>query len=109
MLLGRPVKATRWSFTNGPKDNPRGNDLLLPIRERRRVIVSELPKPIDQATSDAELRELFDGFEVEAISKVKWPQEVDHDANMNVRFAFIDFRSAEEANIAVYRLNGMKR
>lgn len=65
MLLGRPVKAkpcvqkhgeskdvtqlqaTRWSFTNGPKDNPRGNDLLLPIRERRRVIVSGLPKPID--------------------------------------------------------------
>ena len=127
MLLGRPVKvkpcvqkhseskdvtqlqATRWSFTNGPNDNPRGNDLLLPLRERRRVIVSGLPKPIDQATSDAELRELFDGFEVEAISKVKWPQEVKHDANMNVRFAFIDFRSAEEAKTAVHRLNGMQR
>lgn len=126
MLLGRPIKvkpcvqkrgeskdvtqlqATRWRFTNGPKENSR-EDLLLPIREKRRVIVSGLPKPIDQATSDVELRELFEGFEVEAISKVKSPQEVVHGAHMNARFAFVDFRSSEEANTAVNRLNGMQR
>jgi hypothetical protein len=49
-------------------------DLLVPIRENRRVYVGGLAKPLNNYASDVEIRSLSGGFEVEAVSKVKWPE-----------------------------------
>ena len=102
-------RAKSWNFTNGPEDKSRSSDLLVPIREKRRVIVKGLPKAIDRTTSDKELRELFDGFDVEAIAKIKWPTDGIHGAKSNIRFAFVDLKTAKEADRAVQCLDGMQR
>ncbi|KAF1940582.1 hypothetical protein EJ02DRAFT_226190 [Clathrospora elynae] len=48
-------------------------DLLAPIREHRRVYVGNPPKPVNSHASDLEIRDLFKEFDIEAASKVKWP------------------------------------
>jgi RNA recognition motif-containing protein len=63
------------------------------------VYLGGLTKPMDNHASDVEIRSLFGGFEVEAVSKVKWP-ELDA-MRGNSWYAFVDFRSAEEAQNAV--------
>jgi RNA recognition motif-containing protein len=81
-------------------------DLLAPIREGRRVYVGGLTKPMNNHASDLEIRSLFGGFNVEAVSKVKWPDvETTHDGGW---YAFVDFGSAEEAQRAIGQRHGAR-
>ncbi|OCL05748.1 hypothetical protein AOQ84DRAFT_390669 [Glonium stellatum] len=79
---------------------------LDPIREKRRLYVGGLPKPTNQHASDAEIRELFSGFEVVAVSKVISPHESIQSKPGNHFYAFVDFPSSEEADAAAKALNG---
>jgi hypothetical protein len=81
-------------------------DLPAPIRERRRVYVANLPKPVDNHASDLLIRGLFGNFDVEAVSKVKWPCEEMMD--MNGWYVFVDFRSADEAHKAIAERKGVR-
>ncbi|KAH7083347.1 hypothetical protein BKA63DRAFT_151319 [Paraphoma chrysanthemicola] len=49
----------------------RAADLLAHVKEDRRLFVGCLPRPVDNHSSDLEIREVFQGFRVEAVSKVK--------------------------------------
>ncbi|KAJ4361016.1 uncharacterized protein N0V89_001585 [Didymosphaeria variabile] len=100
------LQLTRWGTSTFSPVEQDPESLLLPIHRRRRLIVSGMPKPANQHTSDAELRELFRGFAVEAVSKVKWPRENVHGTSKDIQYAFVDLESAEEAERAMQQLNG---
>jgi hypothetical protein len=121
LLLGRPVQlkpcvrkrsnddasrkqssalySQRWQRTQ--RDAP----LLSPMHEQRRVIISGLPKRVSQHTSDLQVRALFEGFNVEAVSKVKSPTD---SSGGGVYYAFIDFATAQEAKCAVQEMDGVE-
>ncbi|KAL1600715.1 hypothetical protein SLS60_007103 [Paraconiothyrium brasiliense] len=103
---GTQLQLTRWGTSMFSPVEHDPTSLLLPIHRRRRLIVSGMPKPANQHTSDAELRELFRGFAVEAVSKVKWPREDVRGTSKDVQYAFVDLESAEEAARAMQQLNG---
>ncbi|ORX93313.1 hypothetical protein BCR34DRAFT_499980 [Clohesyomyces aquaticus] len=75
---------------------------------KRRVFVDGLPKPMNQHTADVQIRNLFSGFAVEAVSKVKSPSEWATNIPVDKRryYAFVDLRSAEDAEAAVKLLDG---
>ncbi|KAK8022285.1 nucleic acid-binding protein [Apiospora rasikravindrae] len=75
--------------------------------EGRQVYVGGLPRMLDQTENDVEMRELFNGFEVELVSKrisPKTPSAPGTDERRN--FCFLDFASADQAQAAVNALNG---
>ncbi|KAL6707702.1 hypothetical protein ACN47E_003823 [Coniothyrium glycines] len=134
MFLGRPLKvkpgvqkrprnnlrypdvleSTRWQSTSreqevlqhGGKPNSVTSleDPVLPIREKRRLFVGNLPRPVDHHASDTEIREIFHGFYVEAVSKVKWPSH--GRSQEQAWYAFVDLTSSEEAQRAIRQLDG---
>jgi hypothetical protein len=101
------LASDRWKSTSqersvlrdGPYTGSTAADLLAPIRENRRVYLGGLIKPLNNHASDLGIRSLFGGFEVEAVSKVKWPER-DKMCDGSW-YAFVDFRSAEDAQRAV--------
>lgn len=81
-------------------------ELPAPVRERRRVYVGNLPKPLNNHASDLMLREMFRSFDVDGVSKVKWPIEEMRDRHG--WYAFVDFRNADEAQRAVAEKDGAR-
>ncbi|KAL8727504.1 MAG: hypothetical protein Q9181_005690 [Wetmoreana brouardii] len=74
----------------------------------RRLLLSGLPRMPDHHTVNEEIRHIFKGYEVEAVSKVvipKAPAFGDREA-WNHRYLFVDFSTAEEAERAVKEING---
>lgn len=101
-LHSETLVSTRWRESARPTA-----ELLEPTSEGRRLWVGGLPKPLDQHTSDLELRDLFRGFGVRAVSKVKSPVgDLNMRAGGNGWYAFVDFESAEEAGRAVEKIDG---
>ncbi|KAF2830526.1 hypothetical protein CC86DRAFT_162590 [Ophiobolus disseminans] len=82
-------------------------DLLIPVQENRRLYVGGLPKPVDNHTTDLEIRELFKDFEVEAVSKVNSRNR--ELLRENGWYVFVDLESAEEAERAMAQMNGIVR
>jgi hypothetical protein len=66
-----------------------------------------LPKPTDNHTSDLEIRELFKGFQVEAVSKVKWPGS--ESQPKHGWYAFVDLSTAAEAQRAMNQMRGIEK
>jgi hypothetical protein len=80
-------------------------DLLVPIQEKRRLFLGGLRKPTDNHRSDLLIQELFKGFAVEAVSKVKSPRP--DLLPGNAWYAFVDLKTANQAQKAIKQLNGM--
>ncbi|KAF1958109.1 RNA-binding domain-containing protein [Byssothecium circinans] len=81
-----------------------------PSTTAHRVLVSNLPRPLDQHSSDLEIRALFRevGVRVERVSKVKRPAEVRFEKG-NQWFAFVDLAGRGDVERAVERLDGVER
>jgi hypothetical protein len=75
-----------------------------------RIRIDNLPKPLDQHSSDLEIRALFHSreIEVENISKVKSPENVVYKGG-NQWFAFVDLAEGEDVERAVRLADGMER
>lgn len=99
---------TRWCdrSLSSTKARPTHPDFFSPIHQNRRVYLGGLPKPLDQHTSDLEIRTLFETFAVKAVSKVKSPSGSTSHVHDNQWYAFVDFSSEEEAERAVKQLDG---
>lgn len=125
VLLGRPVKIGPGVATSKLTIRTRKRCSKPPVFQRwtrtdasehfqgytdqgRRVWVGGLPKMRGHCSVDAGIRELFGGFEIEAVSKVIVPKS--HDPSdpktRNDRYLFVDFPSAEEARRAVKATDG---
>ncbi|KAG8526318.1 uncharacterized protein KY384_000311 [Bacidia gigantensis] len=76
--------------------------------EGRRLWVGGLPRMAGHAAVNAGIREIFDGFHIEAVSKVIIPKEPEfgHAKAYNHRYLFVDFESAEEARQAAKAIDG---
>ncbi|PGH08682.1 hypothetical protein AJ80_07803 [Polytolypa hystricis UAMH7299] len=72
----------------------------------RRLFVGGLPKMPDQPTIDYEIRKLFYGFKVEAISKAISPHHKRPQPGHQY-FLFVDLASTEEADAAIKALAGV--
>ncbi|KAM5449874.1 hypothetical protein MaudCBS49596_004636 [Microsporum audouinii] len=138
LLLGRPVKVkpgvprSDQHLPLGRRDpdstDPKKQDFVYPQKfafERwtrddasshwygyaaggRRLFVGGLPRMRDQATVDYEIRKVFYGFNIEAISKVV----ISNRGNLPLSgsqyyYLFVDLESAEEANKALKTLDGV--
>jgi hypothetical protein len=115
-----PLDSTRWKERSGQSSRQRhdlpeltspppnsATDLLIPLQEDRRLFIGGLPRPIDNHSSDLELRELFAGHVVEAVSKVKWP--IGGSMHGSGWYAFVDLRTAEDARRAIAQLHGVTK
>lgn len=104
------LESTRWkSEPQRPGALPPPSstaDFLIPIQEKRRLFVGGLPKPTDNHSSDLEIRNLFKGFDVEAVSKVKSPKVGQLPGN--AWYAFVDLKTAGDAQRAIRQLDGMQ-
>ncbi|GAD94512.1 ribonucleoprotein, putative [Paecilomyces variotii No. 5] len=72
----------------------------------RRLYVGGLPRPVSQQAVDAEIRKFFDGFNVEAISKVISPHLSKRFEPGDHYYLFVDFPSSDEAQAALSALDG---
>ncbi|KAK2743887.1 hypothetical protein FQN57_004510 [Myotisia sp. PD_48] len=71
----------------------------------KRLHVSGLLRMPNHATADYEVRNVFQGFKIEAISKIIPPRPDHRSASGNDFYLFVDFESAEEAGRAVHGLH----
>jgi RNA recognition motif-containing protein len=115
-VLGRPVKINlaksstarhrndyihdRWHSTGARSRFDGATD------EGRRLYVGGLPRMPDQATVNVAMRELFAGWEVDAVSKITPPHESKKSEPGNHHYVFVDFKDPLEAADAVKRLDG---
>ncbi|KAI9854658.1 MAG: hypothetical protein M1813_000905 [Trichoglossum hirsutum] len=72
----------------------------------RRLYVGGLPRMPDQRTVDNEIRNFFQGFNIDAISKIISPHISKRAQPGNHYYLFVDFPSADEAAAAARALNG---
>ncbi|KAL1883711.1 hypothetical protein Plec18167_002718 [Paecilomyces lecythidis] len=72
----------------------------------RRLYVGGLPRPESQQVVDTEIRKFFDGFNVEAISKVISPHLSKRFEPGDHYYLFVDFASSDEAQTAINTLDG---
>ncbi|KAK0130322.1 hypothetical protein ONS96_000843 [Cadophora gregata f. sp. sojae] len=74
------------------------------VTERRRLFVGGLPEFADQDTADRKIQELFEGFEIATISKLKVPQD-NGDGKKKNCFCFVDLVKDEDADRALLELD----
>lgn len=77
-----------------------------PQDEKRRVFVGGLPRIPNQDVVNAEMRELFKDFEVEAVSKLVSPRDNMPDEPGSHYYCFVDLSTSKDALDAVEALNG---
>ncbi|MCJ1464898.1 hypothetical protein MMC07_003513 [Pseudocyphellaria aurata] len=74
-------------------------------QQKRRLYVGGLPPMPNHYSVDAEVRNLFEGFKIDAVSKIVIPRIPGHDH----RYLFVDFPTAAEAERARKAVNGMTK
>jgi hypothetical protein len=77
-----------------------------PTAENRRLYVGGLPRIYRQADVNEEIRKLFKGRDVQAISKIISPHPSKRSKPGSHYYCFVDLPTAEEANDAVTALDG---
>lgn len=77
-----------------------------PQEERRRLYVGGLTQVRNQDTLKIEMRNLFTGWTVEAVSKIISPPASMRSKPGSHHFCFVDLPTAEDADAAVEKLNG---
>jgi RNA recognition motif-containing protein len=90
----------RWSRTDAAENWTK------PDEERRRLWVGGLPRIQNQDSLQVEMRNLFKGYKVEAVSKLISPRASQRSEQGSQYMCFVDMASLEEAKHAVEELNG---
>ncbi|RYP45951.1 hypothetical protein DL768_007770 [Monosporascus sp. mg162] len=75
-------------------------------REGRQLYVGGLPRMLDQAMNDEEIRDIFKDFEVENVSKRISPDERKRTLPGRHNFCFVNFSTPEQAKMALEAVNG---
>jgi RNA recognition motif-containing protein len=94
-----------YAFNRWERDDARSR-LTAPTAERRRLYVGGLPQIPNQDSLNSEMRQLFDGYNVEAVSKLISPHQAKREQPGSHYFCYVDVPTAEDAQDAADRLNG---
>ena len=91
----------RWNRLEEPAD------INVASREGRRLYVGGLPRFENQVEAHARIRELFQKYDIQVISKPISAHESTRDKAGNHNYLFVDLASAAQANDAIEDLDGM--
>ena len=92
----------RWSR------NDASNQFQAPSEQGRRLYVGGLPSIEPQSAVDAEMQKLFEGFEIQAVSKIISPHPSKAEEPGNHYYLFVDMPSADDVQAAVEKLDGQE-
>lgn len=96
-----PMVFDRWSASDAREHWNK------PVEEKRRLFVGGLSDISDQRFVNAEMRELFQGFDIQAVSKRVLPAHRNMDIPATGQcYCFVDLPSVEEAQRALLELDG---
>ncbi|ETS73972.1 hypothetical protein PFICI_13838 [Pestalotiopsis fici W106-1] len=98
------ASAGRLSGLNGPNDTMKHYQVSKAQEEGRQLYVGGLPRMLDQAENEVEIRDIFKDFEVDGVSKRVSPRE---EGEGRRNFCFVDFSTAEQAQAAKQAIHGM--
>ena len=76
------------------------------VEQGKRLYVGGLPRIDGQATVDAEMQAVFEGFDIKAVSKIISPHPSKASEQGNHFYLFVDVASHEEAERAIAALDG---
>jgi len=93
----------RWNRLEKPEEHNRAAE------DGRRLYVGGLPRFENQPDANIKIRELFEGFKVDVVSKVISAHESKKQLPGNHNYLFVDLVSAEEAEPAIRQLNGLEK
>lgn len=77
-----------------------------PTLESRRLYVGGLPQISRQHVLNADMAALFEGYDIQAVSKLVWPHASKRMEPGSHYYAFVDLATAEAATDAVRKLDG---
>jgi RNA recognition motif-containing protein len=100
-------KLTKNWFASGRRnrlEKPEEHDLA--ANEGRRLYVGGLPRFENHEDPNQQIRSLFEGFNIEAVSKMISPHESTKEKPGNYNYCFVDLASASNAERAIQTLNG---
>ncbi|KAF7918678.1 uncharacterized protein EAE98_003127 [Botrytis deweyae] len=100
----RDSQHDRLAGQSGPNDALRHFQVSKAKEEGRQLYVGGLPRMLDQTENELEIRSIFDGFEIDGVSKRVSPRENNLEDRRN--FCFVDFVSREEAEEAMRAIDG---
>lgn len=90
----------RWNRLGKPEDHQ------VAAEEGRRLYVGGLPRFGNQEETGKQIRSLFEGFNVEVVSKLLSANEFMKEKPGNHNYCFVDVASAADAEAAIQALNG---
>jgi RNA recognition motif-containing protein len=93
----------RWNRPDKPEEYQKAAD------EGRRLYVGGLPRFENFEDTNKQIRSLFDGFNVETVSKLIPPHESLKEKPGNHNYCFVDLASASEVEEAIKALEGTER
>ena len=99
------VKDNAYAFDRWNRDDAREHWTAPPLEERR-LFVGGLPRISGQDQVNIDMRELFKGYNVLAVSKIISPHESKQSQPGSHHYCFVDLDSAEQALDAVNVLDG---
>ena len=105
--IARPFNENAYVFDRWPRDDA-SEHWTNPQDEGRRLYVGRLSKRSGQHTVDLEMRDLFDGFDLQAVSKIIPPHPSKRTESGDHHYCFVDLPTAQEAENAMRLLDGKK-
>lgn len=98
--INNPFASDRWNRLEKPEEHQRAAD------EGRRLYIGGLPRFENHEDSNQQIRSLFEGFNIEVVSKMISPHESTKEKPGNHHYCFVDLASAGDAESAIKTLNG---
>lgn len=104
-IPSRAVKESAHVFDRWNRDDAQAH-WSTPEKEKRRLHVGGLPRIPNQDSLNAEMRDLFQGCDVQAVSKLISPHRSQRATPGSHYYCFVDLSTAQEAKNAARALNG---
>jgi RNA recognition motif-containing protein len=95
-----PLSSDRWNRLGKPEDHQ------VAAEEGRRLYIGGLPRFENQEDTNKQIRSLFEGFNVEVVSKLISAHESTKQKPGNHNYCFVDLASAGDTEVAIQALNG---
>ncbi|KAK6073221.1 RNA recognition domain-containing protein [Seiridium cupressi] len=97
----------RLAARSGPSDAMKPFQSSKAQEEGRQLYVGGLPRMLDQAENEVEIRDIFKDFEVDGVSKRVSPRESGEPGEGRRNFCFVDFTTREQAQAAKSAIHGI--